>query len=312
MSGSIGIVRKGLYMKQITRRAYAKINLGLDVLGRRANGYHDVRMIMQTVGIYDELSMKQRADGEIRIEVLLSDGQTEELACDEHNLIYKAAALVMREYHLEHGVDVSLKKTIPIAAGMAGGSTDAAATILLMNSLYELGLSKEQMCRLGVTIGADVPYCMIGGTVLAEGIGEILTPLLPAPQCSLLVVKPTVGVSTAHVYTALDSKEKIPHPDLDGLITCIREQNVAGMAGKLGNVLETVTVSEYPIIAQLKEEMLSLGAVGALMSGSGPTVFGIFQNSGQLRAAFEKMQTLEGVSQIFMTNFVADIEAEKA
>lgn len=299
-------------MKQITRRAYAKINLGLDVLGRRANGYHDVRMVMQTVGIYDELSMSPREDAGIRITVAMSDGQTEELPCDEHNLIYKAAALVMKECHLEKGVEIHLKKTIPIAAGMAGGSTDAAAAILLMNSLYELGMSMDRMCSLGVLIGADVPYCIMGGTVLAEGIGELLTPLPPAPQCKLLVVKPTVSVSTAHVYTELDKKKELVHPDLAGLIECIRMQNVTGMAQKLGNVLELVTEEEYSAITQLKEKMLSFGALGALMSGSGPTVFGIYENEEQLQTAYEKIRAMECVSQIFMTNFVADIETANA
>lgn len=299
-------------MKQITRRAYAKINLGLDVLGRRANGYHDVRMVMQTVGIYDELSMSIRDDAGIRITATMSDGQTEKLPCDEHNLIYRAAALVMKEYHLEKGVEINLKKTIPIAAGMAGGSTDAAATILLMNSLYGLGMSMDRMCSLGILIGADVPYCIKGGTVLAEGIGEILTPLPPAPQCKLLVVKPAVSVSTAHVYTELDNKKGLVHPDLAGLIECIRMQDVAGMAQRLGNVLELVTAAEYSAIAQLKEKMLSSGALGALMSGSGPTVFGIYENEEQLQAAYEEIRAMECVSQIFMTNFVADIEAENA
>ena len=293
-------------MKQITRKAYAKINLGLDVLGRRENGYHDVRMIMQTVGIYDELVLRQRTDSDIRITVNLSDGQIEELACDEHNLIYKAARLVMQECALTQGIDVVLTKNIPIAAGMAGGSTDAAATILGMNDLYGLHLSEAKMCELGVRIGADVPYCIMGGTVLAEGIGEILTRLAPAPQCHLLVVKPQVSVSTAFVYTQLDSRKGYAHPDIDGLMRCMEIQDVSGMAKKIGNVLETVTIPEYPIIRELKEEMLAYGALGALMSGSGPTVFGIFETEGHLQAAYEKMKKREGVSQIFMTEFVSE------
>ncbi len=295
-------------MKQITRKAYAKINLGLDVLGRRENGYHDVRMVMQTVGICDKLTFTERQDNEIRITVRLSSGQTEGLACDEHNLVYKAAKLLMQECSVIRGVDVELEKNIPIAAGMAGGSTDAAATLLGLNELYDLRMSKEQLCKLGVCIGADVPYCIVGGTVLAEGIGEILTGIAPAPQCKLLVVKPAVSVSTAFVYTHLDELVNYPHPDINALMACIRAQDVAGMARQLGNVLETVTIPSYPVIQEIKDEMLAHGALGALMSGSGPTVYGIFETEEQLQAAYEKLGAKEGVSQIFMTGLVADIE----
>lgn len=303
--------RNGVGVKQVTRKAYAKINLGLDVLGRRENGYHDVRMVMQTVGIHDKLTFTERHDEKIRIAVRLSDGQTEELACDEHNLVYKAAKLLMQERGLTQGVDVELEKNIPIAAGMAGGSTDAAATLLGLNELYDLQMSKEQLCELGVRIGADVPYCIVGGTVLAEGIGEILTGMAPAPQCKFLVVKPAVSVSTAFVYTHLDELGEYPHPDIDALMACIKAKDVAAMAKLLGNVLETVTVPAYPVIQEIKDEMLACGALGALMSGSGPTVFGIFETEEQLQTAYKKLAAKEGVSQIFMTGLVADIEAEE-
>lgn len=296
-------------MKQITRKAYAKINLGLDVLGRRDNGYHDVRMIMQTVGIYDELTFMEREDEQIRISVRLSDGQTEELPCDEHNLVYKAARLVMEACGLHRGVNVTLVKNIPIAAGMAGGSTDAAATILGLNELYELRMESDQMRDLAVQIGADVPYCLIGGTVLAEGIGELLTPIVSAPQCHLLVVKPQISVSTAFVYRELDAQEILCHPDIDALMKSIGEQDTAGMAQAIGNVLELVTIPAHPIIKELKEEMKQLGAMNALMSGSGPTVFGIFNTREQLEQAYEKMRMRNGVSQSFMTCFISDIEA---
>lgn len=296
-------------MKQITRKAYAKINLGLDVLGRRENGYHDVRMIMQTVGIYDELTFTIREDAEIRIVIRQCSGQAQELPCDEHNLIFRAAKLVMEACHLSQGVTVELKKQIPIAAGMAGGSTDAAATILGLNELFKLHMKPDQMRKLAVQIGADVPYCLMGGTALAEGIGEILTAASPAPQCHLLVVKPQISVSTAFVYGKLDAEGLTWHPDIDRLMTCIRNGDVSGMAQAMGNVLETVTIPQHTIIRELKEEMKSLGASGALMSGSGPTVFGIFDTHRQLQNAYEKLRTREGVSQIFMTRFVADIEA---
>lgn len=296
-------------MKQVTRKAYAKINLGLDVLNKRADGYHEVRMIMQTVGIYDELVFSEAEEGSFQVHVQGNSSGTEDLPTDENNLVIKAAKLTAQTCGLAKGLHVVLTKNIPIAAGLAGGSTDAAAAIRGMNQLYDLGMTAEQMQEIALRVGADVPYCLTGGTALAEGIGEKLTALPPAPACKLLVVKPDISVSTPHIYNSLDALSIQWHPDIDGLIRCITYQDAAAMAERIGNVLETVTEQEYPIIRELKEEMTELGAAGALMSGSGPTVFGIFQTEEQLQKAYESLKGRAGIEQLFMTGLIADVDA---
>lgn len=279
----------------ITLNAYAKINLSLDVVGRLANGYHEVRMIMQTVGIHDTLTF-EKTEGEI---VLSSDAG--ELPLGEDNLIYKAARLVKETYGISGGVKVHLEKRIPVAAGMAGGSTDAAATLKAMNLLYDLGLSEEDLCGLGVKLGADVPYCIMGGTALSEGIGEMLTKLAPMPECVLLVAKPDINVSTKEVYQALDSQSVPWHPDVDGMRQAIEEGRLEGIYSRLGNVLETVTVAKHPIVSEIKQEMLGNGALGSLMSGSGPSVFGIFDDEEKARAASECIENKGLAKQVFVT-----------
>jgi 4-diphosphocytidyl-2-C-methyl-D-erythritol kinase len=279
----------------ITLNAYAKINLSLDVVGRLANGYHEVRMIMQTVGIHDTLTF-EKTEGEI---VLSSDAG--ELPLGEDNLIYKAARLVKETYGISGGVKVHLEKRIPVAAGMAGGSTDAAATIKAMNLLYDLRLSEEDLCGLGVKLGADVPYCIMGGTALSEGIGEVLTKLAPMSECALLVAKPDINVSTKEVYQALDSQSVPWHPDVDGMRQAIEEGRLEGIYSRLGNVLETVTVAKHPIVSEIKQEMLGNGALGSLMSGSGPSVFGIFDDEEKARAAGESIEKKGLAKQVFVT-----------
>lgn len=258
-------------MDSIRLKARAKINLGLDVLGKRDNGYHDVRMVMQTIGIYDRLIMTRIPEDEIYIMSNLSF-----LPVNENNLIYKAIKLLKDTYHISGGVQVELNKFIPVAAGMAGGSTDAASALFGMSKLYNLGLSMEKMMELGVNLGADVPYCVMRGTALAEGIGEKLTRLKPVPHMWILIAKPPINVSTKLVYDSLDMSEIEEHPDIDGIIEAINQQNVEQIAKRMGNVLEAVTIPMYPVIEALKQDMLSHGAINAMMSGSGPTVFGIF------------------------------------
>ena len=278
----------------ITLQAYAKINLSLDVVGRLENGYHLVRMIMQTIGICDELSF-ERTDGEIRITA--NDG---DLPLGEDNLIYRAAVMIRDRFHTG-GVSVHLEKRIPVAAGMAGGSTDAACTLKAMNQLYDLRLSGEELRELGVKLGADVPYCIMGGTALSEGIGEVLTPIAPMPDCFLLVAKPEINVSTKYVYEQLDSHEIPVHPDVDGMRRAIEDKNVRKMAKLLGNVLQTVTVERYPIVEELKQVMLEQGALGSLMSGSGPSTFGIFDDEVKAQAAAERIKALGLAKQVFVT-----------
>lgn len=279
----------------LTRKAYAKINLGLDVVRRLENGYHEVRMIMQTVGIYDVLTFRAAASG---IHITADNG---ELPLGEDNLIHKAARLLKEEYNVREGVEIRLEKHIPIAAGMAGGSSDAAATLLGLNDLFSLGLPRERLRELGVRIGADVPYCILGGTALAEGIGERLTPLPPAPPCVLLIAKPDIQVSTRYVYEHLDTAGVWRHPDIDGMRLAIENGDLSGVTARLGNVLETVTACRYPVIGRIREEMLASGALGSLMSGSGPTVFGIYSGEEQAWQALERLKGQGLAKELFVT-----------
>ena len=258
-------------MESIRLKARAKINLGLDVLGKREDGYHEVRMIMQTIGIYDRIIINKIPEDEIRIVSNLSF-----LPVNENNLIYKAAKLLKDKYNFAGGVEVNLNKFIPVAAGMAGGSTDAASTLFGINKLFDLGLSTKTMMELGVCISADVPYCVMRGTALAEGIGEKLTRLKSVPHMWIVIAKPSINVSTKLVYENLDMGGVSTHPDIDGIISAINEQNIEQIALRMGNVLETVTIPLYPVIQDIKNDMITHGAYNAMMSGSGPTVFGIF------------------------------------
>lgn len=258
-------------MDSIRLKARAKINLGLDVLGKRDNGYHDVRMVMQTIGIYDRLIVTRIDEDEIRIKSNLSF-----LPVNENNLIYKAAKLIKEQYGIKDGIEADLNKFIPVAAGMAGGSTDAASTIFGMNKIFGLNMSQKDMMEAGVKLGADVPYCIMRGTALAEGIGEELTRLPDMPKCWILVAKPPINVSTKLIYDKLDMAEIEVHPDIDGIIEAIKQQDINKIAERMGNVLESVTIPLYPVIDEIKQDMINNGAINAMMSGSGPTVFGIF------------------------------------
>lgn len=268
-------------------KAYGKINLALDVLRKREDGYHDVRMIMQTVGIYDQIELQRTMKPGIVVETNLSY-----LPANENNLAYQAARLLLEGVQIQGGLHIQLKKFLPVSAGMAGGSSDAAAVLFGVNKMFRLGLSKEALMEQGVKIGADVPYCILRGTALSEGIGEKLTPLPPVPQCHLVIAKPGVSVSTKYVYEALQADRLRPdqHPDIDGMAEAIRQQDLFKMAGKLGNVLELVTAKKYPVIEEIKDVMRQKGALNALMSGSGPTVFGLFTEPEQARAAYEELR----------------------
>lgn len=290
-------------IRHLGLKAYGKINLGLDVLRRREDGYHDVRMIMQTVGLYDKIDIYLKETPGIEIVTNLFY-----LPVNENNLVYKAAKLLMDEFHVSHGIRINLKKFIPVSAGMAGGSSDAAAVLFGVNKMFQLGLSREELMERGVKIGADVPYCVLRGTALSEGIGEILTPLPDMPQCQVLIAKPAVGVSTKFVYDNLNLEglKACDHPDIDGIIEAIKGHNIHQVSQRLGNILETVTIKEYPVISQIKEKIIELGAVNALMSGSGPTVFGIFVSPKAAENAYEELRYGESknlVKQVYLTNF---------
>ena len=283
-------------MDSIRLKARAKINLGLDVLGKREDGYHEVRMIMQTVGIYDRLIMTKIPEDEIRIVSNLAF-----LPVNENNLIYKAVKLLKDEYKISEGVEIDLNKFIPVAAGMAGGSTDASSAMFGMNKLFDLNLSMGRMMELGVRLGADVPYCVMRGTALAEGIGEKLTRLTPVPHLWILVAKPPINVSTKLVYESLDLGGVTEHPDIDGIIKAIEAQNVEQIALSMGNVLESVTIPLYPVIETIKQDMLKHGAINAMMSGSGPTVFGIFPDEQTALACQEFLKEKGDARQVYIT-----------
>lgn len=284
-------------MDRLELKALGKINLGLDVLGRRENGYHDVRMVMQTVYLYDRIIMKKSKTPGIRLETNLYY-----LPVNENNLAYQAAQMLMDEFHMEEGVSIQLDKHIPVAAGMAGGSSNAAAVLFGMNRMFSLGLSQKELMERGVKLGADVPYCIMRGTVLAEGIGEILTPLSPMPKCYVLIAKPAISVSTKMVYEKLDSHEIEDHPDIDGILAGLKAGDLKKVAGSMGNVLEHVTVDAYPVIDQIKEMMIKEGALNAMMSGSGPTVFGIFEEKATARKAADAIRDARLTKQVYVTN----------
>lgn len=282
-------------MKEMKLRARAKVNLGLDVLRKRDDGYHEVRMIMHTINLYDKITIRPTDDGQIRIRTNLRY-----LPENEDNLAYRAAKLLMDEFGVSQGVTIELNKYIPVAAGMAGGSSDAAAVLVGVNKLFHLSLSTKELMERGVKIGADVPFCVMRGTALAEGIGEKLTPLPPLPHCRILVAKPRIYVSTKFVYGNLKVNEITEHPDIDGQLEALREGNLHALAKRMGNVLETVTIPAYPVIGQIKESMMECGALNAMMSGSGPTVFGIFDDEKKAYAAYETLRKDEDAKQIYL------------
>ena len=285
-------------MERVSRKAYAKINIGLDVLRRREDGYHELKMIMQTVDICDDLLFERTAQPGI---VIRTDH--EELPVDGNNLIYKAADLLFQEKGITEGVKITLTKRIPIAAGMAGGSSDAAAAMHGLNELFRMGYSIRELQEFGVKLGADIPYCLVGGTMLSEGIGEILTPLPTPPECFLVVAKPDINVSTGFVYGNLHAESLTYHPDIDGMVEALRAGNLSGITDRLGNVLETVTIKEYPVIEEIKELLRKMGAENALMSGSGPSVFGIFKKKETAESAARAVEERQLAKQIFVTTF---------
>jgi 4-diphosphocytidyl-2-C-methyl-D-erythritol kinase len=260
-------------MNSISVKAYAKINLGLDVLRKREDGYHDVCMIMQSLGLHDTITIYKSNTAGISIKTNLSY-----LPNDQGNLVYKAAALFLATISVKEGLYIKLDKKIPVAAGLAGGSSDAAATLRGLNELYHAGLSVEDLMKLGVTLGADVPYCIMLGTALSEGIGEVLTPLVHIPDCSILLVKPDINVSTKYVYENLCLNDSIVHPDITAMKIALSDGDLVTLAKNMDNILQTVTIKDYPIISAIKNKMQELGALTSLMSGSGPTVFGIYQD----------------------------------
>lgn len=262
----------------VTVEANAKINLTLDILGKRPDGFHEVAMVMQSIGLHDTLTM-EKTDGEIALSI-----NVPWLKADEKNLAWRAAELVRQEYGLKGGVRIDLVKRIPIAAGLAGGSADAAAVLKGMNALYDLQMSEARLCELGAKLGSDIPFCLMGGTMLATGRGEVLTRLADMPETWVVLAKPRISVSTAWAYQNYDEQGAERHPDNEAIKKAIARGNRKAVAGLLCNVLESVTIKKYDVIADYKQMMLDKGAMASMMSGSGPTVFGLARNREQAEA----------------------------
>lgn len=288
-------------MQQITIYANAKINLALDVLNRRPDGYHTVRMIMQSLALCDTLTLRKTEAPGILLSALNPE-RYPDVTWDEHNLIYKAARLWLDTYPAEGGVQITIDKQIPSAAGLAGGSSDAAATLKGLNLLFGQGLSVEELQKLGVKLGADVPYCIQLGTALSEGIGEILTPLKPAPALYCTLVKPSAAVSTKYVYEHLELATA-RHPDIDAALTAIETGNIRELCNNLDNILEPVAQTICPEVAEIEKKMRELDALGVCMSGSGPTVFGLFTDGTAAIEAAEYFKDHGYADSSFVTKF---------
>lgn len=277
-------------------KAYAKINISLDVVGKKEDGYHLLRMIMQNIDLYDLININKARNG------INVTSNRPYIPTDERNLGYKAAKLFMEKYNIQGGVDINIRKNIPVAAGLAGGSTDAAAVLKGMRSVYNIDVSDKELMELGLKIGADVPYCITGGTALCEGIGEKVTPLKNFKDHIMIVVKPPFGVSTKEVYQSLDISKIYKHPDTEGLIKAVEDNDLRFVCNNMKNILENVTLRKHVVLKDIKNEMLRMGAVGAMMSGSGPTVFSFFDDMLKAQLCYEKFKTK--YSEVFITRTI--------
>lgn len=271
-------------MKKIKIDAHAKINLSLDVLKRREDGYHELEMIMQQLALKDVVTIEERDAG------FTIDSNSREIPLDNSNLVYKAYNIIAEKFNIKKGINIYIEKNIPVAGGLAGGSTDAAAVLKGLNNLWELNLSQEQLMDIGLRIGADVPYCIMGGTALAEGIGERLTKLNSFSDRHILIANPGFNISTAYVYNNLKLDKITDRPQTKALLRHIENGDTKLLAKEMKNVLETVTIKENPILNKIKEQMLVYGALGSLMSGSGPTIFGIFDAPEDLAKCEENLK----------------------
>ncbi len=283
-------------MNEIELKSRAKINLCLDVTGKRDDGYHELKMVMQTIGLHDKLMMRKIPDLGIELET-----DDPSIPTGEENLVYKVIRDIMKRYGIEAGIHVDLYKTIPSGAGLAGGSANAATAIKGMNLLFDLNMPMEEMASIGIRYGADIPYCLLGGTAIAEGIGERLTPLPDLPELPLLIVKPEASAPTARIFQTFEIGKKEVEPDVDGMARAIETGDVEGVLSRMGNALEATTVSLYPEVEKLKGLLIEAGADNALMSGSGTAVFGIFMDRGKMEAAAEKIRQSGLAKWIFQT-----------
>jgi len=282
-------------LNRIKRYAYAKINLSLDVLKRRSDGYHEVEMIMQQVDLHDILTFEEMESG---IEIICNDKR---VPTDESNLIYKAYKIIKEKYSIDKGVRIYLEKNIPIAAGLAGGSSDAAQTLIGISKLWDLQINDIELMEMGVSIGADIPFCIFGGTGFARGIGEDISEITSFKNNIIVLAKPDIDVSTKQVYENLNFRI-VDHPDTDSLLKAIERKDIKFIADNMKNVLETVTIKKHPIIDNIKKQMIDCGAMGSMMSGSGPTVFGIFETKEQA----EKCKNIlkENIDEVYVTETI--------
>ena len=286
-------------MKSIKLKAYGKINLGLDVLGKRDDGYHDLDMIMQSVDLHDVITITKNDSGEITVK-----SSTSKIPNDKSNLAYRAAKLLMEEFNIEKGVEIEIEKNIPISGGMAGGSADCAAVLKGMNKLFKLKLTEQQLMARGVRLGADVPFCIMGKTARAEGIGEVLTPIPNKLKGYLVIAKPPISVSTGFAYGQIDKVKIKNRPDTEGIIEAIKENDLNSLAKTICNVFEEVTIPEHKEIEDIKTKLKDCGALNAMMSGSGPTVFGIFDEKKKAVEAIDRIKELDVLEQLFLAKFV--------
>ena len=286
-------------MKSIKLKAYGKINLGLDVLGKRDDGYHDLDMIMQSVDLHDVITITKNDSGEITVK-----SSTSKIPNDKSNLAYRAAKLLMEEFNIEKGVEIEIEKNIPISGGMAGGSADCAAVLKGMNKLFKLKLTEQQLMARGVRLGADVPFCIMGKTARAEGIGEVLTPIPNKLKGYLVIAKPPISVSTGFAYGQIDKVKIKNRPDTEGIIEAIKENDLNSLAKTICNVFEEVTIPEHKEIEEIKTKLKDCGALNAMMSGSGPTVFGIFDDKNKAVEAIDRIKELDVLEQLFLAKFV--------
>ncbi|WP_138205935.1 4-(cytidine 5'-diphospho)-2-C-methyl-D-erythritol kinase [Haloimpatiens lingqiaonensis] len=277
-------------------KAYAKINISLDVVGKREDGYHLLKMIMQNIDLYDVVKVEKRKEG------ITIGCDKAYVPLDERNIAYKAARLFLDIYNIDGGVEIYINKNIPVAAGLAGGSTDAAAVLKCMRDIYEVDASDEELMALGLKIGADVPYCILGGTALCEGIGEVIAPLKSFKDKILVLVKPNFGVSTKEVYKALNIEKIYKHPETEKLIAYMEVNDLVSVSRNMKNVLENVTIRNNTVIKKIKTKMINLNALGSLMSGSGPSVFGFFDDMLTAQRCYEELK--KDYNEVFITRTI--------
>lgn len=276
-------------MQELIMDSYAKVNLALDILYKRDDGYHEINSIMQQVSLKDTILFSDKKEG-ITIEC-----QDKDLPLDSSNLVYRAWEKMKEVARTNRGIHIRIEKNIPIAAGLAGGSSNGAATLKAINQLWDLNLSQKELMGIGKSLGADIPYCILGGTAKSQGIGELLTSLKPFKDKFILLANPGIGISTAYAYGKLNLNSD-PY-DIDGLIQCMEDEDLACVAKKMKNKMEEPIIKEYPIIADIKMKMLRYGALQSLMSGSGATVFGLFDDKDKMLFAHKKLS--EGIRKVY-------------